>query len=82
MQPMWLCVFLHKRFDNSQQWEGWRIGVEQHDSFEMQPMWLCVFLHKRFDDSQQGEGWRIGGEQHRPALMIHLPPLKTHIRKK
>ena len=45
MQPVWLCIFsgrwFEETFDNIQ----WR-KVQQ-----MQPMWLCIFSGRQFEDS-------------------------------
>ena len=45
MQPMLLCIFLCKRFENTFEKTQWRKDKQ------MQPVWLCILFCRPFEDS-------------------------------
>ena len=43
MQPVWICLFSSRQFEETFENTKWGQGKQ------MQPMWLCVLLCKRFE---------------------------------
>ena len=52
MQPMWLCIFTGRQFEEAFENTQWR-KVKQ-----MQPMWICILFCKRFEDTFENAQWR------------------------
>ena len=51
MQPMWLCLFSGKQFEDTFENAHWR-KVKQ-----MQPMWLCLFSGRQFEETFENAQW-------------------------
>ena len=52
MQPMWLCIFSCRPFEETFKNAQWR-KVKQ-----LQPMWLCIFSCRPFEETFKNAQWR------------------------
>ena len=52
MQPVWLCLFLGRQFEDTFENTQWRKAKQ------MQPMRLCLFWGRRFEDTFENTQWR------------------------
>ena len=66
MQPMWLCIFSSRQFEDTFENAQWR-KVKQ-----MQPMWLCIFSGRKFEATLENTQWRKVKQMHPMWLCILL----------
>ena len=52
MQPMWLCIFWGRHFEETYENPQWRKVIQ------MQPMWLCIFWGRHFEETYENAQWR------------------------
>ena len=58
MQPMWLCFFSGRRFEDTFENPHWRKVIK------MQPMWLCLFSCIQFEETYENAHWRKFKQMH------------------
>ena len=64
MQPMWLCIFWGRPFEETFENAQWR-KVKQ-----MQPVWLCLCVCMQFEDTFEKAQWRKVKQMH--PMWLHL----------